>query len=116
MYTPPILPTILSLLGGEFLHHSWGNNLFANNKLNNFAVMVPAGTNNIMAMIDKNNLLVHSFVDGSISYKIEWNKPTIKLDRDSLSYDSEKLKFLLGYMKASTNCLIKNQCGLDYDN
>ena len=74
-----IVPTILSLLGGDFLHHSWGKNLFANNKLNNFAIMVPAGTNSLMAMIDEKNLFVHDFINGSTSYRVEWGDPMIGL-------------------------------------
>ncbi len=111
-----IVPTILSLLGGKFLHHSWGKNLFSKNKSNNFAIMVPAGSNNLMAMIDEKNLLVHDFINGSISYSIKWKKPMISLSIDTLKYDTNKFNFLFAYMKASTNCLLNNQCGISYEN
>ena len=111
-----IVPTILSLLGGKFLHHSWGKNLFSKDKSNNFAIMVPAGSNNLMAMIDEKNLLVHDFINGSISYSIKWKEPMISLLIDTLQYDANKFNFLFAYMKASTNCLLNNQCGINYDN
>ena len=111
-----IVPTMLSLLGGKFLHHSWGKNLFSKDKSNNFAIMVPAGSNNLMVMIDEKNLLVHDFINGSISYSIKWKEPMISLSIDTLQYDANKFNFLFAYMKASTNCLLNNQCGINYDN
>ena len=112
-----IIPTILELLGGTFIHHSWGTSKLSNvNDVLDYAIMVPAGTNHLAAMVKENNLLIYNFLDESKWYDIKnfpYEKKLKKIEKIEKKHLNME-KTMLGLFKVSAHTLNTYKFGIEY--
>ena len=112
-----IIPTILDLLGGSFIHHSWGKSLLSPPSINDFAIVVPSGMNHIAGMIKENTFLIYNFLGGTELYAIP-NFPKqyqLKKIQKIAPEHLEMEKTMLGYLKMASHTLNTYKCGIILD-
>jgi phosphoglycerol transferase MdoB-like AlkP superfamily enzyme len=85
-----IIPTILPLIGGKFIHHSWGKNLLQDYNTEYFAVISPSGINHLSGIITDTHFLIYDFQSTNTLYKF----PDIKLSLDMVPDSQNKIKQL----------------------
>ncbi len=85
-----IIPTILPLIGGKFIHHSWGKNLIHDYDSEKFAVISPSGINHLSGIITATHFLIYDFQSTNTLYKF----PDIKLSLNMVPDSQNKIKQL----------------------
>ena len=112
-----IIPTDHDLLGGTFIHHSWGKNLFNSKPGNDFTIMIPAGMNHIVGMIQDETLLIYNFLDGSDFFHIKDFSNNINLKEiiTIKAYHKEMEKKMFGYLKMASHTLNTYKCGIIFN-
>ena len=112
-----IIPTILDLLGGSFIHHSWGKSLLSPPNINDFAIVVPSGMNHIAGMIKENTFLIYNFLGGTELYAIPNfpNQYQLKKIQEIAPEHLEMEKTMLGYLKMASHTLNTYKCGIILD-
>jgi phosphoglycerol transferase MdoB-like AlkP superfamily enzyme len=112
-----IIPTILDLLGGSFIHHSWGKSLLSPPSINDFAIVVPSGMNHIAGMIKENTFLIYNFLGGTELYAIPNfpNQYQLKKIQEIAPKHLEMEKTMLGYLKMASHTLNTYKCGIILD-
>ena len=111
-----IIPTILHLLGDEFIHNSWGKNLFNKKQNMDFAIIAPSGLNHLTGIITDEFYYIHNLNEDNSNelYSISnINYPLIINQISQNDTIEEKLRRkLLGVTKSAYNALISYQCGI----
>ena len=112
-----IVPTILDMLGGSFIHNSWGKNLLAEKMAADFAIVVPSGLNHLMGMVTDDIFYIHNFNGDHQLFSISDLSGKMKLNK--LDYDVQlqsKLEHtLMGFTKSAHHALNTYKCGLTVD-
>ena len=112
-----IIPTILDMLGGSFIHNSWGKNLLGKKMATDFAIVVPSGLNHLMGMVTDDTFYIHNFNDEHQLFSISGLSGKIKLNK--LNYDVELQleleQILMGFTKSAHYALNTYKCGLTLD-
>ena len=111
-----IVPTILDMLGGSFIHNSWGKNLLAEKMATDFAIVVPSGLNHLMGMVTDDIFYIHNFNGDHQLFSISYLSGKIQLKK--LDYDvqlqSELEHTLMGFTKSAHYALNSYKCGINY--
>jgi len=111
-----IVPTILDMLGGSFVHNSWGKNLLAEKMATDFAIVVPSGLNHLMGMVTDEIFYIHNFNGNHQLFSISDLSGKIQLNK--LDYDvqlqSELEHTLMGFTKSAHYALNSYKCGINY--
>jgi len=111
-----IIPTILGLLGGSFIHNSWGKNLFGVNNYVDFATIAPSGLNHIMGIITDEFFYIYNFNDRNSHELYSISNSNYPLQLNKLDYnqliESSLEKNMLGFTKSAYNALTSYNCGI----
>ena len=109
-----IIPTILPLIGGKFIHQSWGQNLLQDKDRDNFAVISPSGINHISGIITDSHFLVYDFQTTNILYKFLNINSSLHIVRDSNNKLKKiELETLIGsFLKLSAYTLNSFKSGI----
>ena len=112
-----IIPTILDLLGGSFIHHSWGKSLLSPPNINDFAIVVPSGMNHLAGIIKENTFLIYNFLGRTELYAIPNfpNQYQLKKIQKIAPEHLEMEKTMLGYLKMASHTLNTYKCGIILD-
>ena len=109
-----IIPTILPLIGGEFIHHSWGKNLLNNLNQMDYALITPSGLNHVSGLVSKNNFLIYDFQSKNIIYSFTdfENSLELILEEKNTSIKLELEKYITSFLKLSAYSLNNFKCGI----
>ncbi len=109
-----IQPTILDLLGGPYEHHSWGKNLLAEKRQDDFALVAPAGLNHIAGIIFEDVFYVHDFTGMNQFFTIESLENGIHLQRHKNGHPKlENAKsHLFSVLKSASTALFNYTAGI----
>ena len=113
-----IIPTILDLLGGSFIHHSWGKSLLSPPSINDFAIVAPSGMNHIAGMIQDDSFLIYNFYENFenrelFSFKNFPYQYKLKEIHQVEPKHLEMKKTMLGYLKTASYALNTYKCGIN---
>jgi len=111
-----IIPTILHLLGDEFIHNSWGKNLFNEKQTMDFAIVAPSGLNHLTGIITDEFYYIHNLNEDNSNelYSISNINYPLIINRISKNDTIEKKlrQKLLGVTKSAYNALSSYKCGI----
>ena len=111
-----IIPTILHLLGDEFIHNSWGKNLFNEKQTMDFAIVAPSGLNHLTGIITDEFYYIHNLNEDNSNELYSLSNINYPLIINRISKNDtieEKLRQkLLGVTKSAYNALISYKCGI----
>jgi len=110
-----IIPTILDLLGGSFIHNSWGKNLLGEKKGDDFAIVAPSGLNHLLGMITDEYFYIHNFSGDHQLFSLINPLMTKQISED---ISREKIQNqlqndLIGYTLSAHYALNTYKCGIN---
>ena len=110
-----IVPTILDLLGGSFIHNSWGKNLLGEKMADDFAIVAPSGLNHLLGMITDEYFYIHNF---SGEHQLFSLRNPLKTKQISEDISREKIQNqlrndLIGYTLSAHYALNTYKCGIN---
>jgi len=107
-----IVPTVMGILGGSYVHHCWGRDLLAlSGGDTGFAVIKPSGNEPMVAFIEGETILIKAPNTGPklFSYK---TRPVLSAEPLDNPLMMEKMqKALNAYLQTATHALIENHAG-----
>jgi len=110
-----IIPTILPLLGGSIVHHSWGKNLLTKPMESDYAIIIPSGINHKIGFIQSNTFLIYDFHAKSEYYTLNEFPENINLEPineiNLTHFNMERT--MLGFLKLASHTLNNYKCGLN---
>ena len=112
-----IIPTILPLLGGEVVHHSWGKNLLTEPNESDYAVIIPSGINHKIGFIQSNTFLIYDFHAKSEYYTLNEFPKNINLEpiKEINLIHLNMEKTMLGFLKLASHTLNNYKCGINHN-
>ena len=109
-----IIPTILPLIGGEFIHHSWGRDLLDDSNLEDYALITPSGLNHVSGLISDEFFLIYDFQSRNelYSYSKSGNSFILSLNENNADDKLKLEKYISSFLKASAYSLNNFKCGI----
>ena len=106
-----IVPTIMGMLGGSYVHHCWGRDLLAIPKNDpGFAVIKPSGNEQIAAFIEGEIILIKAPDTGPKLFRYSVRPMSAKpLDNPLMMEKMEKA--MNAYIQTATQALLENHVG-----
>jgi len=111
-----IIPTILPLLGGSIVHHSWGKDLLTESKeSDDYAIIIPSGVNHKIGFIQSNTFLIYDFHAKPEYYTLNKFPENINLEPiHEITLTHLKMeKTMLGFLKLASHTLNNYKCGIN---
>jgi phosphoglycerol transferase MdoB-like AlkP superfamily enzyme len=110
-----IIPTVLDLLGGSFIHNSWGKNLLGEKMGDDFAIVAPSGLNHLLGMITDEYFYIHNFSGEHQLFSLTNPLKTKQISKD---ISREKIQNqlqndLIGYTLSAHYALNTYKCGIN---
>ena len=107
-----IVPTVMGMLGGSYVHHCWGRDLLAlPDDDSGFAVIKPSGSEQMVAFIEGETILIKAPNTGP---KLFWYKTRPVLSAEPIDNPlmmEQMQKALNAYLQTATHALIENHTG-----
>ena len=109
-----VVPTIMGRLGGEVRHQCWGRDLLnLTRTIEGFGVIKPSGSDQTVAIISDNRILVQSKSKALKSYEYQlWTDPRASELKNDFQENDLKQK-LDAYIQVATQSLLDNTTGLN---
>ena len=109
-----IIPTLFNLLGGSFIHNSWGRNLIAKSNYNEYAFISPSGINHISGLISNEYFLIYNFESDNKLYSFteKQNLISIQLEQNQPKIKQKMEKYLTSLIKLGIYSLNNYKCGI----
>jgi phosphoglycerol transferase MdoB-like AlkP superfamily enzyme len=110
-----IIPTILPLLGGAIVHHSWGKNLLTEPMESDYAIIIPSGINHKIGFIQSNTFLIYDFHSKSEYYTLNKFPNNINLESiNNINLTHLKMeKTMLSFLNLASHTLNNYKCGIN---
>ena len=107
-----IVPTVIGMMGGSYIHHCWGRNLLALPENDpGRAVIKPSGTEQMVAFIEGDTILVKAPETRPKLFRFK-TRPTLSAEPIDNSLLIEQMqKSLNAYLQTATHALLKNSIG-----
>jgi phosphoglycerol transferase MdoB-like AlkP superfamily enzyme len=107
-----IVPTVIGMMGGSYIHHCWGRNLLALPEGDpGRAAIKPSGTEQMVAFIEGDTILVKAPETGPKLFRFK-TRPTLSAEPLDNSLLMEQMqKSLNAYLQTATHALIENHVG-----
>ena len=110
-----IIPTVLDLLGGSFIHNSWGKNLLGEKMGDDFAIVAPSGLNHLLGMITDEYFYIHNFSGEhqlfSLTNPLKTNQISEHISREKIQ--NQLQNDLIGYTLSAHYALNTYKCGIN---
>ena len=109
-----IIPTILPLIGGEFIHHSWGRDLLDDSNLEDYALITPSGLNHVSGLISDELFLIYDFQSRNelYSYSKSGDSFVLSLNENNTDDKLKLEKYILSFLKTGAYSLNNFKCGI----
>jgi len=110
-----IIPTVLDLLGGSFVHNSWGKNLFGKKMADDFAIVAPSGLNHLLGMITDEYFYIHNFSGEHQLFSLTNPLKTKQISDNILreKIQNQLQNDLIGYTLSAHYALNTYKCGIN---
>ena len=107
-----VVPTVIGMMGGSYIHHCWGRNLLALPEGDpGRAVIKPSGTEQMVAFIEGDTILVKAPETGPKLFRFK-TRPTLSAEPLDNSLLMEQMqKSLNAYLQTATHALLENHVG-----
>lgn len=106
-----IVPTVMGMLGGSYVHHCWGRDLLALPKSDpGFAVIKPSGNEQIVAFIEGETILIKAPDTGPKLFRYRV-RPMSAEPLDDPMMIKKMQKAMNAYIQTASHALIENKTG-----
>jgi len=107
-----IVPTVIGMMGGSYIHHCWGRNLLALPENDpGRAVIKPSGSEQIVALIEGDTILIKAPETSPKLFRFR-TRPSMSAEPIDNSLMMEQMqKSLNAYLQTATHALLENNIG-----
>ena len=107
-----IVPTIMGMLGGSYVHHCWGRDLLALPENDpGRAVIKPSGNDQVVAFIEGETILIKAPETGSKLFRYKTRPAMSAEPLDNPLIMEQMQKALNAYIQTATHALLENHAG-----